>query len=73
MRGGKVQELYNYHTDHHTYSPIFLQSLDNKDSLKFWSMDNSFCEKVKKGIKNKILSRYAYKIYPYSITRLNRI
>lgn len=73
VRGGKLEEIYNYHTNHYIYSPIFLQSLDSKDSLKFWSMDNSFCEKVKLGVRDKILSSYKYNMYPYSITRLNRV
>ncbi len=73
VRGGTREEKYNYHTDHYMYSPVFLQSLDSTDSLKYWSMDNAFCEKVKVGVRKKVSSGYKYKIYPYSITRLNRI
>lgn len=68
-----VEERYNYHTNHHMFSPIFLPSLDSRKTLGSWSMDNSFCEVVKNKINDKITKEgVSYKIYPYSIRALNR-
>jgi hypothetical protein len=72
-KGGTTEERYNYHTDQHMYSPIFLPSLDARDSLKRWSMDNSFNVKVRRGISKMVRAGFKYKMYAYSIMRLNRI
>lgn len=73
ISGGKSEENFNYHTNHYMYSPIFLPSIDKKSTLKNWGMDNSFNRKIRFGIKDKLKSGFKYKIYPYSIRRLNRI
>jgi hypothetical protein len=73
IKGGKLEENYNYHTNHYMYSPIFLPSIDKNRTFADWSMDNSFTSTVKQGIKNKVSSGFKYKIYPYSIQALNKI
>ena len=73
VKGGKAEELYNYHTDQYMYSPILLPSLDKNRTFFNWSMDNSFAHNVKKGVNKKVSEGYKYKMYPYSILRLNRI
>jgi hypothetical protein len=73
VKGGKAQEIYNYHTDQYMYSPILLVSLDHRRSLNNWSMDNSFARKIKLGIRDKVTEGFKYKIYPYSIRRLNNM
>lgn len=72
VRGGNLKENFNYHSEHYMYSPIFLPSLDNKNTLKDWSMDNAFSASIKQGVKRKIKSGFNYKIYPFSITKFNR-
>lgn len=73
IKGGNKEEKYNHHTKHYMYSPIFLQSLDKRDTLGRWSMDNSFVGNVKKGVQEKVTADYKYKMYPYSIMKLNRM
>ena len=73
IKGEGLKEHYNYHSDHHMFSPVFLPSIDHRKTLSDWSMDNSFTSKVKQGIKDKVKARFDYKVYPYSIQALNRI
>lgn len=73
VKGGSLKENFNHHSYHYMYSPIFLPSLDSKNTFKNWSMDNSFSVNVKQGIKHKVRAGFKYKIYPFSITNFNRI
>lgn len=72
VRGGKLKESYNHHSDNHMYSPVFLPALDHRNTLKDWGMDNAFSVNVKQGIKNKVRRGFKYKIYPFSLAKLNR-
>lgn len=73
VKGGSREEKFNYHSDNYMYSPVLLPSLDAKNSFKRWSMDNSFVGNIKQGIKRKVRAGFKYKMYPYSIMKLNRI
>ena len=72
VKGKELEENYNHHTNHHMYSPIFLPSLDSNNTLQYWSMDNSFCKNVKHGVRDKINDGVNYKMYPFSLSNLNR-
>ena len=73
VRGEGLKESYNYHSNHHMFSPIFIPSVDSRKTLEGWSMDNSFTSVVKQGIKDKVRANFIYRAYPYSIKTLNRI
>ena len=73
IKGVGLEENFNYHTNNYMYSPILLPSLDKKDTLAYWSMDNSFVNKLKQGVKKNVMAGFKYKIYPYSIRRLNTL
>jgi hypothetical protein len=73
VKGEKVKELFNYHTDQYMFSPVFLPSIDSKETLINWSMDNSFSYKIRGRVKERVSEGYKYRMYPYSIYRLNRI
>lgn len=66
-----VEEHYNYHTNHHMYSPIFLGANTKADTFKGWYMDNAFTRYVKGGINKKLLSGFSYKMYVYSLFKMN--
>lgn len=68
-RGKEKEEKFNYSTDHHMYSPIFLSS-DGTTNMKGWIMDNKFCEKIKSGMTQKIRSGFKYRMYAYSLNKL---
>jgi hypothetical protein len=71
VRGGTLEEKFNYHTNHYMFSPIFLPSIDSRNTLKYWGMDNSFSVNIRQGIKEKVSSGFKYKIYPYSLYKIN--
>ena len=73
VKGGNLEENFNYHTDHYMYSPVLLPSLDQDSTLAHWSMDNSFVGNIKQGVKKNVMAGFKYKIYPYSIRRLNKL
>lgn len=68
-KGKKIEEHFNYITDHHMYSPIFMSSGGNSN-LRSWLMDNKFSENVKKGIQARINSGFKYRMYPFSLKKL---
>jgi hypothetical protein len=72
VKGVGLEENYNNHTNHHMFSPILLPSLDNRNTLQYWGMDNSFCRNIKQGIKGRIKKGFQYKMYPFSLSNLNR-
>lgn len=72
VKGKGLEEAYNHHTNHHMYSPIFLPSLDFKKTLEYWSMDNAFCKNVKHGVRDKVKEGFHFKMYPFSLSRINR-
>jgi len=72
IKGEELKENYNHHTNNHMFSPIFLPSLDCKNTLQYWSMDNSFCKSIKHGVRDKIKDGFHYKMYPFSLSNLNR-
>jgi len=71
-KGEKIKERYNHHTGQHMYTLIYQPSIDKKGTLKLWLMDKCFNRSVKERVRDKILSGFRYKAYPYSILRFNR-
>jgi hypothetical protein len=68
---GKIEQ-YNYHTDHHRYSPTYIPSTSSNKILTRWSLDNSFEHNVRMGIRDKIREGVKYKMYAHSVKSLNK-
>lgn len=68
-----VKESYNYHTNHHRFTPVFMPVKTRNRLLDKWSLDNSFTDEVKQGIKEHLLAGKKYYAYPYSITYFNKM
>lgn len=66
VKGGKVEECYNYKTGNYMYSPVYLPAHKHKG----WSMDNTFNNTFKDKLKDKLLSGFKYKTYLYSLSGL---
>lgn len=64
-----VGDLYNYHTNHYMYKPVFVPAA-GPTNMKFWSMDNKFSRYVKQGIAKKLRGGFKYRGYIYTIGKL---
>ena len=71
QKGGEKIEKYNHHTDHHMYSPVYLPTAGARDIYKNWRIDGTFDRPLRRRLKDKIVSGFKYKMYPYSLRKLN--
>lgn len=60
---------FNYHTKNFYYKPIFIPAA-GPNNMRYWSMDHKFSLAVRKGIKEKLVSGFKYRMYVYSVRRL---
>lgn len=72
VKGQPLEERFNYHTNYHMYSPIFVPNRNKNIFIRYWSMDSTFDNSVRKRLKNKILAEFKYKNYLYSVHRSSR-
>lgn len=68
MQGQDRSFYKNHHTEQRLYTLIFLPK--EKSCFKDWSLDLQFSEKIKQGVKDRLLSGFRYKGYPYSLQNL---
>lgn len=57
---------YNYHTDMHPISPMFYPQYPQ---FAYFSMDNTFSDRVKKGVSRNVFKGKKYKMYLSTLKR----
>jgi hypothetical protein len=60
------QEVFNHHTDNHTYALCYVP---NK-KFGLWSMDASFSDKMRKQIAKNLSGGLRYNGYPYTMKKM---
>lgn len=67
IKGGKLKELFNYHSDHYMYFPTFIPMSPRLHMRSNFTMDKQFNHLIKIGVSKKIKEGFKYKNYMHSI------
>lgn len=63
-------EEYNYHTDHYMYFPTFIPMKPRVKVLNAWTMDKTFHEQVRLGVRDKLKGGAKFRMYAHTLKQL---
>ena len=67
IKGGHLEEHYNYHTNHYMYFPTFIPMAAKLETRVSWTMDKQFNHVIRRRCAEKIRAGFKYKNYSHSI------
>lgn len=69
-KGEKLEEHFNYHTDHYMFLPTYVPMSGKLHMRTNWTMDKQFNHKVKSGVAENLKKGFEYRNYLFSLKKV---
>jgi hypothetical protein len=71
-KGKKLEDRYNFHTDHYFIFPTFIPMAGVVNPRSSWTMDKQFHYKIKRGCAARVKQGFQYRNYIHTLKILQR-